>query len=317
MPFPFAAVVAPIVSAVGSAVAGGAAAAAAAGTAVAGATTAAGAAVAAASATTLVIGGVSVAAGGALTAAAISSRNAENRKLAKEAAERLASRERERMFLRQKMELDTALQALNEKYGENLPMEKAREFCSRSAELLGSLEGNSAGLRKKGESVSAEAEAAQAELRAMFEEGGWAKPENDATLQGKGFTSTTGAGEPEQTATSVVTQREECGTLRRRGLWFGDDVSSHSVYESGREREARLIQEKKEWDKKLKALSAQYGVAIPREEAEEVYTIAAELLGTLEMRSTGLLKQGGKVSLEAEAAVEELRAVFSQVGMKE
>lgn len=307
MPFPFAAVVAPIVSAVGGAVAGG----------VAGAATAAGAAVAAASATTLVIGGVSVAAGGALTAAAISSRNAEKRKLAKEAAERLASRERERMFLREKMELDTALQALNEKYGKNLPLEKAREFCSRSAELLGSLEGNSAGLRKKGENVSADAEAAQAELRAMFEEGGWAKSENDATLQGKGFTSTTGAGEREQTAASVLAQREEYGTSRRRGLWFGEDVSSHSGYESGREREARLIQEKKELDKKLKALSAQYGVDIPREYAEEVYTIAAELLGALEMRSTGILKQGGKVSLEAEAVMKELRALFAQVGIKE
>lgn len=169
MPFPFAAVGAAIASAVGSAVAGGAAAAAAAGAAVAGAATAADAAVAAASATTLIVGGVSIAAGGVLAAAAISAHNDEKRRKARETAERAASRERERQLVEAKKEHDKKLRDLIDRYGaDNIPREKAEEYWGKSAEILGALEGNSAGLRKQGQSVSSDAEAAEAELKAEF-----------------------------------------------------------------------------------------------------------------------------------------------------
>lgn len=268
MPFPFAALGTLIASGVGSAVAGGAAAAAAAGAAVAGAATVAGTAVAAAGTTSLVIGGVTIAAGSALTAAAISSRNAEKRRQAREAAERLASRERERIFLQEKKELDTELKNLQEKYGEAIPPEIAQELCAKSAELLGNLEGNSAGLRKKGKRVAAEAEAAQAELRAMFEEGGWgAAADSGHPTPDKDAVSAALAGVPEQVAPCALTpNKEDVATPRQRMGWFGEEVSSHRVFGSAREHEAWLVERRREMMRKMKALCEQYGVAeIPKE----------------------------------------------------
>lgn len=152
MPFPFA-VLGPIIAAAGTVAS----------------TVAAGAAVvgaAAAAAAPFVAGGAAILGGLAITGAIIES-NEKKRRSAREAAEAAASRAREQEALRQKKELERKINNLNAQYGSNIPTSKKEELLLESSEILGTLEGNKAGLQKKGIKESPEAEAAIDELMAM------------------------------------------------------------------------------------------------------------------------------------------------------
>lgn len=107
-----------------------------------------------------------------IIAAALSVHNDNKRAEAAEGAEREAPREKERLHLEKKQRFDAKLEKLKEEYGEEIPEEQAKEFSGKQAELLGAFQGNCAGLKKKGKSASAAAEAAMEELQAVFEAAG-------------------------------------------------------------------------------------------------------------------------------------------------
>lgn len=126
-------------------------------------------AIAGASATTLIVGGVAATAAGVFTAAAISNHNDMKRAQAREAAEREASREQERLLLEKDRKRKEKEERIRKKYGmDNIPKEEATEIWAARAEVLGALEGNASGMEKQGKTVSAEAQAAMDELKAEF-----------------------------------------------------------------------------------------------------------------------------------------------------
>ena len=167
MPFPFG-----ILAPIGAWLAGAAGAASvAAGTVAAGAVTAAGVAAAAAP---FVAAGAAVLGGVAFTAFTIE-QNKEARRKAREEAEKRASREREKELLRKKAEFEEKVSKLEKQYGSKVPQDKQEEILMTSSVLLGEFEGNKAGLEAKGQSSSPEADAVEAELKALWEQCGLKK----------------------------------------------------------------------------------------------------------------------------------------------
>lgn len=156
MPFPFAAAAAWVVGAVGTAAA-----------------TAAGAAAAVGSAVTLgalagtaatVVGGTLLVGGAVVTAAAISVYNDEKREEEARRARARASREQERILLEEKRKSDQKMKELKEEYGDNIPDEKMKPVMEDRIITLSKLEGNSLGLKDKGEVPDEEAASASDEL---------------------------------------------------------------------------------------------------------------------------------------------------------
>lgn len=126
-------------------------------------------AIAGASATTLIVGGVAATAATVFTAAAISNYNDLKRAEARDAAEREASEERERVILKKNQQRKRKEEQIRKKYGmEDIPEEAAKEIWAARAEVLGALEGNTSGMQKQGKGASAEAQAAIDELQAEF-----------------------------------------------------------------------------------------------------------------------------------------------------
>lgn len=128
----------------------------------------------AAGTTAAVIGGSVVVGGAIATAAAISSYNNKKREEAAEAARRQASRERERQLLEQKREQESRIKALQDEYGEKIPEEKIKPLMEDRFVTLAELEGNSRGLRDRGETPDEEAAKASDELDALKKEAGLA-----------------------------------------------------------------------------------------------------------------------------------------------
>lgn len=113
--------------------------------------------------------------GGAIaTAAAVKVYNDKKREEAAAAARRQASRERERQLLEQKRENERKIKAEQDKYGEKIPEEIIRPLMEARVLTLAELEGNSQGMRDKGETPDEEAEMAAAELDELKKSSGLA-----------------------------------------------------------------------------------------------------------------------------------------------
>lgn len=143
----------------------------------AGAAAVAGAGVAASAAVTaapFLAAGAAVLGGAAFTAFTIE-QNKEARRKAREAAEKIASREREKELLKKKTQFEEKVSNLEKQYGSKVPQDKQEEILMASSVLLGEFEGNKAGLATKGQPSSSETNAAAAELKAFQEQCGLKK----------------------------------------------------------------------------------------------------------------------------------------------
>ncbi|UTF51820.1 hypothetical protein NLA06_08020 [Desulfomicrobium sp. ZS1] len=169
MPFPL---LVPFGAAIASAIGTAAGAAATVGAvAAAGATAVATAAVAAAP---FLAAGAAVLGGLAITGYIVE-QNERAQREAREAAEKIASREREKELLKKKTQFEEKVSNLEKQYGSKVPQNKQEEILKASSVLLGEFEGNKAGLATKGQSSSSKADAAAAELIAFQEQCGLKK----------------------------------------------------------------------------------------------------------------------------------------------